>query len=451
MIGYSFLTQIDKFRFVSGKCGVLIIGTHAFNDSNMKFPNEHPCDYAVSPILKALEEFAPNSYYILENMVAREVIDMNRSISRWDDPLDENDQLFRQFIHFTCQYLIYKYQRLPLVIDLHSFDTHPYWGNNDIMLLIQEKERMQTDEALLFETKSFFKKRGYNIDSSTIHNQDDIVEQIKFRNLGNPILMEINESFLESDQIEEFTRDFIDFLDHIDKMNEIKPLLKRTDNINPIDLKYYNIKRVMKDLSSIDLIKDKQLRDAYLNFLKRLGKKDIAVSKGDSIDSISQLTSIIPMLSQSGEDFDSIICNVIETLSNENDSILIPYELIFLLLEAMYNNINRIELKEYGLTSGALEYTISKNFLKRYYPNSIRPIFNFDPFEKWGFVYQSYPEQKSKVNFIILLDKIEEITPNGLVKDSNILNDLFKTKINLKDLKSSSKALLKLEDGINLT
>ncbi len=124
MLEYNFLTQIDQFKFTSGKYPILILGTHAYCNKSKIEKELHYCDFAISPILNDLIKKYSHEFYILENQVPRKEIDMNRFESRLYDIDDNNDYLYRQMIRFLLFHISKKYTQLPLLFDLHSFGEH---------------------------------------------------------------------------------------------------------------------------------------------------------------------------------------------------------------------------------------------------------------------------------------------------------------------------------------
>lgn len=431
MLDYSFVNNIDNFHYISGTIPILLIGSHAYCDNSITEEKMHLCDFFVSPFLKEINNKYPHLFYILENQVPRSIIDMNRKSARHNDLVDSNDYFFRQTIRFICQYLNENYKKTPILIDVHSFDIHDEWNKNDLMILEQIKKGAETNKYLMNQTINFFRERKWKIDSTTKHNQDDIVEEMADKELSIPLLIEFNESILrDNKRFNKMINDFAEYLKYIDKLN-LKFIKSNSDS-------YIVSKIILDNLDQnkkID-IKNPILKKAFTEYLDSLqslnsiiskNKKNSKISNGNiGYDSLSELNKEIHTFSNYGKNDTEIIKKTIYTISNQHDTIIIPIELLLLCIKILYGNINKTQFQEWGINIDQFISSLLTNandnsefgiVIPKYHKNSI--INDNILFNKY---YISNKEPSFYSFFIILFDNINKISESGLKEDLELLN-----------------------------
>lgn len=301
MLDFSFLPHIDNFEYYSGRFPILITGDHAGCPSSQSI-----CDAAVSAILSQLA----GEFYVIENKVDRNIIDMNRSESRLNDENNENDYFYRQTIRFICETLQKNYSVIPIVIDLHSFDTHPTWGNPDIVLLEQTKTGMKSNPSLLCFTRTFFQECGWKLIISAVHNQDDVVEELASKKMAIPLLIEVNEHFLkDQNAFDQFILDLIEYLHNLASMNRYTTYpdagVHLASELKTISLGYIQDQKAL--LPRISNIRLRQKYSQYLRLLEQAIRPLVQNSDGPQIiTTLEALGQKASQLSNKGND-DSII------------------------------------------------------------------------------------------------------------------------------------------------
>jgi hypothetical protein len=435
MLDYLFISKLDQFVIILGKLPILITGDHAYCKLSEYEKTQHLCDFAVSPFLEKISEY--NLFNIIENQTLRSVIDMNRLEARLSDLDDKNDYYYRQAIRFMLRIITKNHGKKPIVIDLHSYPKNDrHWGKYDLMVLEQTRRKMETNPALLRHTITFFRERGYDINSTTQHNQDDVVEEIQLKNLGYPILIEINEKFI--------------YLVELDMKNRKNPKRLELDSLNQSLFKF-NPSKIQKYFKMIsdginntkninNFLLRTEFRDyLYLNNLildssAKERTQGIKISENDfkgSFESFYELNENISKISQAGHNDEQIIKSSIISYSNEHDTIIIPIEVIVLYVKILYNNINKSEFQEWGI----MENSLVAGFLELNFKNNLglsTPRFSKNPQELYNLITQSYliedPSMKEGyfISFAILFSNMKNIKKNHLEKDLETLNNWFK-------------------------
>lgn len=444
-VQFSFIPYLyDKFRFSSGQYPLIISAPHAAQIGTKIEKELHYSDFAVKPLIEIIEKKAPFQFYILKNQLSRKIVDMNRFESRNLDEDDDNDRLFRQFLRFLCTYLQNTYEKIPYVIDLHSYPLKtPTWCEYDIVLLIQTKIGQSTDKGLINLTKSFFAKYKYKVGIFEGAERNDIVIELKKQNFAEPILFEVNESFIESGGLDEFANIFIKYLLAVNELNKIKihepQLISQLNDSGVHSVEFdYSDDYIEKELANLH---NKPINESlkktyveYLNLLKSKSTKNtndlykLDINPKESLDSfmnIAELGQNIGDLSDYGNNWFSIIENVIIALSNQHDTILIPYELIYLTMKMQYNIINKEHYREWGMTEKALQMIV--NNIHERFKHSYRPIFQEDIYKQNRSMFKTYETSNNRgyINFLIYLENKNNISEDGLKRDLETLSALF--------------------------
>jgi hypothetical protein len=406
LLNETITSQIDNFEFISGKYPIFLLGTHAFSNNLSQERELHLSDYFVSPFLKQINRFAKNDFFILENKTSRSIIDMNRKSARLNDEINENDFLYRQMIRFICSHQKRVFNKLPLVFDIHSYPSNDSWGENDMMILIQTKKNALSNVSLVDFTMNFFKSHKWRISKTTKHNQDDIVEELSSKNYAIPLLIEFNEKIMTNpNRLSKMVNDFIVFLQSVNEFN-LEMIQDKSDSIkktNSIEL-FQDLSH-LKSLGDSAIINDIEAINSMYKQLTDLGYGDL-----------TQLNEDISSASKEGKDFNKIVQNTAFTLSNHLKTAIIPIELIILQVRILYSNINRMELKEWGLS---FELDSFLDILRS--SKVIIPTFKSDPSKKFELIYKSYPLEEKYVNFIILTDS-DLIQQDDVIVFSRIFN-----------------------------
>jgi hypothetical protein len=379
MLEYSFLTNIDRFYFQSGTQPILITGDHAFSN-NKEGPTEfapvdpikeeqlHLSDIAVHPILSAIGEH--REYFIIENLVQRSVVDMNRPEARLNDENEWNDYFYRQVIRYCLQYITTNMQCLPFLLDLHSYPKESDYGedNTEILLLIQPS----TNQSLVRFTEQFFKEKGWRIAHKPASNVNDVVLEIAQLNLGIPLLMEINEANLEPTKFTHLIDDLRDYLLKIaEKVKIMKPNSIRFSSDAMSGVRKPAIHK-MNNYFSMALLHDfPMLNDELQQALKQYlllsalvlmksqdGYTDYCTESHDS-------TSIEEYV-ESNQSFDpsdsyQTILDMINVVAQSHQSLIIPLELIEISMKMLLSNINRKFFEEWGLESDTFIQNVINN------------------------------------------------------------------------------------------
>lgn len=407
MIQYVENSYIDNFILTSGNLPILLLGTHAFSDNSREERISHLSDYLVSPLLQKIIVKNPNVFYIIENRIPRYVIDMNRTESRLNDENDENDYLYRQMIRFILIHIQRKYNTIPLLFDLHSYPEGDKWDKNDIMVLVQNLKGAESNILLVNNTIKFFTKKGWKIDSTPYHNKDDIMEEISIKRLAIPLLIEFSERLLKTNLLNTLTDDLSAYLKQINVLDI--GVIRR---LGDAEFKDISIRETLHNITHLRRLNDSQINtqiNTILSYKKQLS--DLGYT------TLEDLNKKIADISDNGYDFEKIFQNTILTLSNSLNSAIIPIELINLQVNIFYSNINRLELKEWGLAPNDENIPLL-NAMKRKM-DLVIPQFKENPSKRYNIIYKSFPYDGYYFNFIILPERqISE-------KDKSIYKTIF--------------------------
>lgn len=454
MIDLSFSSEIDHFEFSSGKKAILLTSPHAFiNEKQLKeYKKYHLADFIVSPFIREIRQLS-NDYYIIENKIPRDSVDMNRLEARKNDDIDENDFIFRQAIRFALRIIKYKHDKKPILIDIHSYpEDSEVWGKYDLMILEQTKKGMKTNKSLLDFTEKHFESKGYTVATTDQHNQDDIVEEIALKGLAIPILIEINEKYINNDKFDTLIKDFDEYFTIIDKKNEKHFKSLQEDSIPNslgIDISQYPssllISKITDELDKSNKITNIEIRTLYQKYLNLLNEY-ILLNESPSTflsentdykkgyEDLSELHSSIDDFANRGHNDQKIIENTIITLSNQYDSTIIPIELFVKNLKMIYATINRETFQEWGIDESALITSplgliSNPKAMKKF--DMIIPLFKENPYEKLT-IFKSYKMADNNYSFFIFYHgAIKKISKDSYQKDLQYFEESLKLPIEI--------------------
>ena len=450
MLDYSFLTNVDRFHFQCGKVPILITGDHAFsNDTNeissfAPYPsnketnwNSHPSDFAVPPILETFRK--QENYFILENLVQRAVIDMNRPEARLNDQEPHNDYFYRQMIRYILQYIIFNAETLPFLLDLHSFpaDSDYAEGNTEILLLIQPT----TNAKLVRFTVKFFEEKKWHIKTRPASNVNDVVLEIAQLNLGLPLLMEINEQNLTEPKFSQLISDLNEYLMKV--LSLLKSFPKPSIQVSTDAEKSLTFQDHDAVKSTLDFAKfheystiNPALRHELQKYLYLTSRylatcnptptifrhSDSAqASLRDYIDSIEEF---IPYESS------EMMLDVIYTTAEALQTIIVPLELVELSIRIFLSSINRRDFEEWGFNDNFFTELFSA--LEMTYPMRavFLPNFKKNPFlsDQITSIFATYNIKKKYYHSVILGDI--QIPKKKLEADLETINQMCRLKGN---------------------
>ena len=422
---FDFFPSSERFQIITGSMPILITSVHhhkvtpqdykenpIFNEITPEGESKHHyCDILARKLIEDIDQ--DSLFYIVKNQISRKIVDMNRNEATLNDNIVENDALFRQCITFILKQMKKMYDKIPVLIDLHSYNENHY-GTSDICLLIQTKKNTKTNNELVDFTIKFFQRSGISITTSEFHNQDDVVEEVAKEKIAIPLLIELNENILNSKRrYLKIKNTFKEYLVALNERNTLKnytskafdSLFRRLKLKNKLYRGLKKKKKIKDDLIKKEFVINRQLKILYKNLIDQ---QSLLNKTSDSInlDNYSNFDD--------GYSYELIMQYVIDSLSKDLDTFIIPIELIFNYLVLLYMIINRNELQEWNIIEETTIKTICNFNKSELYSLKFKdnPVKN----EEYGIIYKSYKVDGEWFVYVVYLDSIGEISKKKRVE-----------------------------------
>ena len=434
---FAFLSTIDRFRYQSGKMPILITGDHAFSNEEegispfapvnpAKEKIHHLCDIAIHPILEELAK-TPD-FFIIENMVQRSIVDMNRPQARLEDEEPNNDYFYRQMIRYILNYLRFTFNCLPFLLDLHSYPPDSDYAdkNTQILLLVQPS----TNLSLVRYTLDFFSKMKWNIRELPASNINDVVLEVSHDNLGIPLLMEINEANLEPELFSQLIKDLQAFLTTIADMvckTKKASYLFRPDQ-NPF---------VIPSLEQVELAKlhdytmlNADCQQAYRSYLFLVSQYHRLLNQ-HSVQHADSAQASLQNYLDTVEEFvpchsNKMVNDLVQTLSNSLQTIIIPLELLEISIRIVLTNVNRKSFEEWGFDNQVFMSIFLSSKEESALENIFIPVFRANPLKtnQITSLFSSYEIENNYYHSFLVANP--SIKKEHLKRDLLLINQMLK-------------------------